>query len=452
MSAEHTETGGAGPGTPPHHAAAPSTDGPPQGAVPPVGPPSDGPPPDVPTDRFPGWRVVTGSFIVLMTSAGFGFYGLAVYLNAFSREREWDVASVSLATTVFFLVSGAVGLYVARLIARHDLRYVIVGGGLLGGASLALLGQVQEQWQLYLAYSVFAVGFAAAGLVPVTTVVTRWFHRRRGVALSIASTGLSAGGVVITPAAKWLIDERGLEAGTPILGLLFVLGTVPFALWLIKPDPASAGWMPDGERSVVGAAPVAPVGMPFSEAARTRFYYGVTVGYVLALGSQVGGIQQLVRLAEERTDRSTAAFATLFLAATSIVARLIGGRVVSRVPMMGFTVGLTVLQMAALVALAFATTPLTLMLSIVLFGATVGNILMLQPLLIAERFGVADYPRIFSRSQFFSTFGVAGGPLLLGWLHDNAGGYRTSYLVAGGCALAGAGVLAWGGPATVHDS
>ena len=410
------------------------------------------PPSDPPSDKFPGWRVVTGSFIVLMTSAGFGFYGLAVYLNAFSREREWDVASVSLATTVFFLVSGAVGLYVARLIARHDLRFVIVGGSVLGGASLALLGQVQEQWQLYLAYSVFAVGFAAAGLIPVTTVVTRWFHRRRGVALSIASTGLSAGGVVITPGAKWLIDERGLEAGTPILGLLFVLGTVPFALWLIKPDPAAAGWMPDGERSVAGSAPVAPSGTMFGQARRTKFFYAVTIGYVLALGSQVGGIQQLVRLAEERTDRSTAAFATFFLAATSIVARLIGGRVVSRVPMMGFTVVLTVLQAVALVALAFAATPLTLLLSIVLFGATVGNILMLQPLLIAERFGVADYPRIFSRSQFFSTFGVAGGPLLLGWLYDNAGGYRASYVVAGVCALIGAGVLAWGGSATVHDS
>ena len=49
---------------------------------------------------------------------------------------------------------------------------------------------------------------------------------------------------------------------------------------------------------------------------------------------------------------------------------------------------------------------------------------MLQPLLIAERFGVLDYPRIFSRSQFVTMFGTAGGPLLLGWLYDHAGGYR----------------------------
>ncbi len=404
------------------------------------------------TDRFPGWRVVTGAFIVLMTSSGLAFYGLAVYLNAFSREREWDVAAISFATTVFFFVSGAFGLMVARLIARYDLRYVVVGGGFLGGAALAVLGQVQQPWHLYLLYSVFALGFAGAGLVPMTTVVTRWFHRRRGVALSVASTGLSAGGVVVTPLAKWLIDERGLEAGTPILGLAFVLGTVPFALWLIRPDPASAGWMPDGERSVAGVVIDAPRGVPFAEAAKSRFYAAVTIGYVLALGSQVGGIQQLVRLAEERTDRTTATLATFFLAGTSIVARLVGGRIVAYVPMMGFTAILAALQAVALVALAVSTSTWALLASIILFGATVGNILMLQPLLIAERFGVADYPRIYSRSQFYSTLGVAGGPLLLGWLHDHAGGYRTSYLVAGACALAGAGILAVGGPATVDDS
>ena len=77
---------------------------------------------------------------------------------------------------------------------------------------------------------------------------------------------------------------------------------------------------------------------------------------------------------------------------------------------------------------------------------------MLQPLLMAERFGVLDYPRIFSRAQFISMVGTAGGPLLLGWLYDNAGGYDTSYLVAAGCSLTGAAVLASGGPATVRHS
>ena len=400
-----------------------------------------------PADRFPGSRVVAGCFIVLAVSSGLGFYGLAVYLNAFSRERDWPVASISLATTVFFLVGGVAGLWVARIIARRDVRVVIVVGGVLGGLALAVLGRVEERWQLYAVYAVFALGFSGAGLVPVTTVVTRWYHVRRSVALSVASTGLSAGGIVITPIAKWLIDDRGLEAATPVLAVIWIVGVIPFALWLVRPSPAALGWLPDGDRIGKDTAAFVPTGTPFHQAVRSRFYLAVTMGYVLVLGAQVGGIQQLVKLVEERTDQRTAALATIGLAGMSVVARLAGGRIVSRLPMTVFTAALAALQAASLVAIAFSEGTVALFASILVFGATVGNLLMLQPLLIAERFGVLDYPQIFSRAQFLTMFGVAGGPLLLGWLYDNAGGYQTSYLVAAGCSLTGAAFIWSGGPA-----
>ncbi len=404
------------------------------------------------SERFPGPRVVTGAFLILATSSGLSFYGLAVYLNAFSNERGWSLSSISLATTVFFIVGGIVGLGVARLIARRDVRYVIVGGGVLGGLALAVLGPVQERWQLYLVYSVFAVGFSAAGLIPATTVVTRWYHVRRSVALAVASTGLSVGGIVLTPVAKWLIDRRGLEQATPVLAVLWVLGIVPFALWLVRADPAPLGWRPDGER-VRADVELPPLrGVPLHDAIRTRFYLCVTGAYVLLMGAQVGGIQQLVKLAEERTSAEAATFATIALAATSVLARLVGGRVITSLPMAKTTVALGAVQAVSLAWLAFAESTFTLFAAIILFGATVGNLLMLQPLLVAERFGVLDYPRIFSRSQFLTMFGTAGGPLLLGWLYDNAGGYRTSYLVAAGCSLSGAIVLSAGGPATLPET
>ena len=400
--------------------------------------------------RFPGWWVVAGCFVVLTTSSGFGFYGLAVYLNAFSKERGWEVSAISLATTFFFFVGGVVGVFAARLIARYDVRFVIAGGSAIAAVALGALGQVREQWQLFVVYGVFAAGWALSGLVPATTVVTRWFHRRRSVALSIASTGLSAGGILLTPAAKTFLDRQGLESGTPWLGLVYLLGTVPFALALIKPDPERLGWHPDGEPIAPGAAAVAPTGTPYREALASRFFRWLTVGYILVLGSQVGAIQQLVKLVEERTTADTAAFATLVLAATSVVARLVGGRVVVSVPMIAFTAALAAVQMVALGALAFADTTPLIFGAIVLFGATIGNILMLQPLLIAERFGVRDYARIYSRGQLFTLVGTAGGPLLLGALHDASGGYEIPYVVAGVCSLVGAFAVLASGPATPH--
>ena len=156
---------------------------------------------------FPGWKVVAACFVLLTTSAGLGFYGLAVYLNTFSRELNWQVSSVSLATTVFFLVSGIAGVFVAQLIERVDARIVVCIGALIGAVSLSLFGQITQKWQLYVVYIVFAIGWSAAGLVTASTIVTRWFQTRRAVALSVASTGLSAGGIIITPIAKWLLDE-----------------------------------------------------------------------------------------------------------------------------------------------------------------------------------------------------------------------------------------------------
>ena len=57
------------------------------------------------TQPFPGWRVVAGCFIVLMVNSGLAFYGLAVYLNAFSKEQGWTLGSISFATTIFFIVT-----------------------------------------------------------------------------------------------------------------------------------------------------------------------------------------------------------------------------------------------------------------------------------------------------------------------------------------------------------
>ena len=410
---------------------------------------TDQPTSTISLSSFPGWRVVAGCFFVLLINSGFAFYGLSVYLNAFSKEQDWPLGSISFAVTIFFIIGGLFGLVAARLITRYDVRAVIIAGAVISGGSLAAVGQVTAQWQLYIAYGVFGIGYALCGLVPTTTVVTRWFHTKRSVALSVASTGLSVGGIVLTPIAKRLIDDNGLAMSTPWLGLIFVAAMVPVTLFLVRPDPVVDGFAPDGERLVVGSEAPTPTGSTYSDALSTRFYRAVTYGYVLVLGSQVGGIQQLVKLVEDRTDEQTAQFSITALAATSVIARLVGGRLVVWMPMMRFTVSVAAIQTLALIGVGLSQSTALIFASIVLFGMTIGNLLMMQPLLIAERFGVLDYPRIFGRSQAVTIVGVAGGPLLIGWLFDVFGSYKIPYVSAAVLCAVGTSVLFMAGPASV---
>ena len=85
-------------------------------------------------DAFPGWWVVGGCFTILFFSSALGFYGMSVYLNAFSKELGWKISSLSIATTFFFLVGGITNMLVARLIAKFDVRILIYAGAIVGGA------------------------------------------------------------------------------------------------------------------------------------------------------------------------------------------------------------------------------------------------------------------------------------------------------------------------------
>lgn len=402
------------------------------------------------TKKFPGRWVLGACFTLLTFSSGLGFYGLAVYLQAFSSEREWSVSSISLATTLFFLVGGISGVWIAKFIAKHDVRIMVLGGACLATIALFSMRFVEHRWQLFAVYIFYALGWSASGMGPVTTVVTRWFHVRRASALAIASTGLSMGGIVVTPFIKWILDSQGIRNGSPWLALIWFLGTVPVTLFLLRAFPQPYGWLPDGARAKPGE--VGDIsGTPLNDAVQTKFFRAVTAGYIFALGAQVGGALQLVKLVEERTDRSTATVATIILSSMSIISRFVAGRIIPRVDMTKFTVGLAMVQGLSLASIALNESRIGLLLSIALFGITIGNMVMMQSLLLAEKFGVRDYPRIAARSGLVSFSGTALGPLLLGWLYDVAGGYRSSYLAAAACSLIGALLFSLAGSASEQD-
>jgi len=120
---------------------------------------------------------------------------------------------------------------------------------------------------------------------------------------------------------------------------------------------------------------------------------------------------------------------------------LVGGILADRLPLIRLATALSIGQGLALIGIGLADSRLALIVIAFLFGTTVGNLLMLQPLITAAGFGVLAYPRIFALLSLIVTAGVAGGPFLLGFLRDQSS-YQTSYVVAGFLSFAAAGVFA----------
>ena len=407
-----------------------------------------GKPPAAARRAFYGWYVAYALMVVSTMTAGFLFYNVSVLLEAFVGERGFAVELASFATGVFFVASGVAGLVVGRVINRVDARKIIVASAGVTAIALASVGYLRTEAELVAFYVVLGLCYGGCGLVTASTIVARWFDRKRPQALSVASTGLSLGGIVITPFVAYFIKAYGLTATGPFLGAAFFLGVVPVTLLFVRASPHEMGFSPDGAEAMPGVAGAATItGVSFSKAWKSRFFVAVTLAYVFSLGAQVGAIAHIFRLVVTRADAQLAAVAVALLAGTSLVGRLISGQLLLRIPARAFTLALMANQTVALAFLAFAETKVALLAGVTLFGLTIGTILMMHQLLLAEAFGAREYGRIYATSQLVTVIGVAAWPALIGFIFVASGGYEWPYLVTALSTMSGAAILSLSGPA-----
>jgi MFS family permease len=402
------------------------------------------------TELYYGWKIVFSLFVVLTFTSGLSFYNHSIYLNALAANPAFDIRTASGAVSIFFLSGGFAGLLVAKLVQAYDPRIPICGGAVIACIALSLLPHIDSILQLYLCYAFFGLGFAGSGLIPATTLVTRWFHRRRAMALSIASTGLSLGGVVITPISVVLVGNLGFELAAPVLGLIYLVGVIPVSLLFLRASPEVMGVKIDGGvvEALDGAEPVkqVPDGVSYQHARRSRFFWGIATAYVFLMMAQVGGISHQYGLVREQLDEAQTAFVVAILPISSIVGRLLGGWLVGQVSIRWFAMGMMLTQAVSLTLLATGYSVFILCVGLALFGASVGNLLMLQPLLIADAFGLKDYAKIFSICNLMASWGTAIGPAALGYVYTlNGNLYSLSYALAAGAGFLGLFLFLMGG-------
>jgi MFS family permease len=377
-----------------------------------------------------GWAVVAALGVVLAVSGGISFYGVSVYLSALTRGPDaFSLTTVSVATSAFLLVSGVAGVGVAALLERVDIRWVLCAGAVLGGAALQALGSVRTPAALVLAYAALGVGFAATGTIPASTLITRWFPQRRVMAMSLAFTGLPVGGAVLTPPIAALVGSLGVAGAAPWLAGGYVVGIVPVAVAVLRPPPAAgpeATHDDDGEGVRV--------------ALRTPWFWLATTALMLGMLAQVGALSHLFNAVTERLDGVAAATAVSTMALASLAGRVLGSALLGRVRLTTTAVLLLGLQSAATLGIGGAPSLGAVVACTVAFGLTIGNMQVLHPLLVAERFGSRHYGRILALSNLGVSCGMAFGPVLVGAVRTGSGSYVWA-MGAAACCAAGGGLL-----------
>lgn len=377
--------------------------------------------------RRRAWLMVAVIGWTFTVATGLGFYSLPLYLNILVADRGFALTTVSYAVSSFFLVSAVVNVPLGRMVRRVQPRWIMLGGSVVSGLSLLLLGRVDAVWQLYLVFTIFGCGFSASSYLPGTAVIVALFDQDRARALAVALTGGSVGGVVVAPVLTKILDSHGLAATAPWLGLAFlVLAGLPVVVVIRGRLAAPAASQDEAMPETPGTQ--ATPGVSYAEAVRSSAFVLVTVCFAILLADQVGTQVQIVSIGSAMGVRN-AGIAVSIMASATIAGRLIGAFVLSRLPVVGFSAVMGVLQAGSFAALAVLPGMFGLVVGTVLFGITIGNLTVLIPLVVVELFGLTDYPRIYAVSQFGASIGTAAGPAMLAALHSAFGSYRAPLLI-----------------------
>ena len=193
-----------------------------------------------------GWYVCAATMFIGFVAIG-ARNSFGVFVLPMSEEFGWNRFTISLAAALGVLVNGLSQPFMGRIFDRTGGRKLILVSLAVVGCGTALIALTFHI--LFLAF-VFGVVVSMAQSGPATSntaaLMSRWFRRLRGTAISINSAALSLGGLIMVPFAMYLLQATNWRIAWVGLGII-VLFALPITYFFLHENPAKKGLFPDGD-------------------------------------------------------------------------------------------------------------------------------------------------------------------------------------------------------------
>ena len=405
-------------------------------------PPSSGSNPARRKKIFYGWWIVAAGTVLNTLSGGTYQSGFSVYFLPVTRDFGLSRAATSLAYGLARMEGGFEGPLAGYLVDRLGPRTMIAIGGLLAGLGFILLSLTDSFATFLLVYvGVLAVGMNAGFNHGIMASVNQWFVRRKGLAMSITTTGMSLDGAVITPLVAVIVLNLGWRTGAVLSGVVLIAVVVPMSV-VIRRSPESMGLLPDGDRVPPNTGGLLPgsgslrfsrhitnVDFTAKEAIKTRAYWFLAMAMGTRIAAHAGVFVHLVPLMVWKGhSEAIGAFVVSFVALVSIVLRVLLGWLGdkwAKQKMVGITM---VVGAASLMILLLSGGAMWQLLIFAVLFAFAEGVNGLSWSLLGDFFGRRSFATLRGGITMVHSFMSMGVPVFAGWVYDTSGSYHWALI------------------------
>lgn len=380
-----------------------------------------------------GWWLAAGCVLSMAFASGVSFWSFGLYVEPLEEEFGWSRAEVSFGFSAGLMVSGLFGPLIGRWVDARGPRQSIIAGAILTALSYILLAYTSALWQWYLFQCINAIFRQMMFIIPFQSLISRWFDRKRGIALALLGSGFSLGGFAVVPAMNYVISVVDWDGSFLVAGAATAVIVLPVAIFLLRNNPADVGEYVDGDHYEAGGdRPPAPIrGVTLRAAMRTPLFWTLAAALMLFFYGMFGWLVHQVPFYESiGISRSTAAYIVSGAALLGMITRITFGLVADR-----FTRFETVAIMLAgvlflsMLTLFISPTPTGVAIFVLLWVIGAGAGPMMEALLLTRSFGLQFFGSIFGVIMVVETLGQILSPTIAGAIYDATGSYDGAILM-----------------------
>ena len=402
--------------------------------------------------------MVIASILAGAVQSGGSVWGASVFVSHMTDELGWARSAFFGAFTLRAVVGGVLSPFIGPLQdTRSGPRILMLLTGITMGFSLMGLKWVDNIVVFYVLFGALGALTMIGGAEMLTVaIVPKWFVRKRGRAVAIASTGTAMGPLFFPFLVHGIISLVGWRDAWMVLGIGSMAIMVPLAL-MVRSRPEDIGLLPDGAtapepppapgalRQTQGeriSAPRAEQSFTRRQAVRTYAFWLLVLAFFLSMLGMGGFHANWIPYFQDiGFSPAVGAWAATAYGVCSISIRLVWGIVADRFPVRYLLVVQALLTAVSIVLFLNITSVTTLVIAGASHGLALGGFFIMRPLIIANYFGRQNLGAINGILRPFVTLSGAVSPLLIAGMFDIFGSYREAFLLASLTWVLAAGVV-----------
>src|SRR5204862_2706489 len=240
----------------------------------------------LPGGAFYGWVIVAVAFVTMAIGVN-ARTAFSLLFPPIVDEFGWDRGATAAAFSFGFILAAVLSPLLGRWMDRFGPRVVIEAGVACVALGLFAAAYISVPWQLHATLGVLVgAGSVCLSYTGQACYLPNWFVRRRGLAMSIAFSGVGVGSIILFPTLQALIDAFGWRTACPALAFVVLAILAPLNL-LLRRRPEELGLHPDGDPSAPPrpATQTAPGGEDWTlgAAIRTARFWWLSFAYASGL-------------------------------------------------------------------------------------------------------------------------------------------------------------------------